>query len=198
MLTMQQELQALKNRVIIAEYEKAVMEEEMERIRKIGAAAFSGVAMGPSAPQAQQEMPVAVSRPVSNQPVVVRRRFHTSKDQIIAMIQACPQGRVEACLLKLESLQTSSEQLYGKTLSKNGRGFSKMHYTGETKYMLRYIKDVRNNSFVGGKRYKFSLLKNQGTTAWALKGLAIALYYARQLAEVSNEEGGIDWMCNEA
>jgi hypothetical protein len=189
MLTVQEE-QRLRDALFVAAIEKAALQAEMDRLLSLGSAAFLGVS--------QMSAPVKTLQKAAELPKDPPiRHFHTTGDQIRALILACPRGRVEAALLKLESLQTQGERYSGETLAKNGRGFSKKHYTSSTKTMIGWIKGSANR-WEGGKHYRFSLLKNQGLKLWANDGLQIVMSYCRQLAEVSNEEGNLDWLAIEA
>lgn len=189
------EEQKLRDQILMMSFEKAVMQAELDRLHAMGAAAFSGVAAAPVVTAPISIPVVKTAMEIKKDPAVTH--FHTTTEQIRALILAHPRGRVEAALLKLESLQTQGERYSGETLAKNGRGFSKKHYTSSTRTMLGWIRGTANR-WENGKHYRLSLLKNQGMKLWASDGLQIVMSYCKQLAEVSNEEGNLDWMCVEA
>ena len=130
-----------------------------------------------------------VSAPSSPRP---EGSFRISAAEMRALLLAKP-GRIEAALLKLDSFQTADERDDGETKHRNGRGFSKKHYTAETKKMLAWIRSHANRN-LSGRKLPFSLLTNGGGYPWAIKAKVLVMSYARQLAEIAEQEGNLDWL----
>jgi hypothetical protein len=168
----------------VAQLEALVLQEEINAMRLIGAAAYVGVAQLPEKVKAPRGRPRKDSNRVTPR-------------EMRALILKAP-GRVESCLLLLWSFQTQAEQMSGETVHCNGRGFSKAHVaTAATMigwiqgHSNRALRDPVTNNVIA--KLPFSLLRNQSTKLWAVEGKELVMHYARQLAEIANETGKLPW-----